>query len=90
MERDQDSAESVVVISDWLWRSRLGGPQSPPGDLIINGEAFEVVGVTEPGFRGHFKGFASDLFVPVGRGDIAGMPPTGGNDRDVSSSFWAG
>ena len=75
---DEDSAaQAVVVVTDWLWRTRMGGPELEPGTLSLNGETFQVVGVTEPGFRGHFKGFASDLFLPVGRGEVAGMPPVG-------------
>ena len=72
----------MAVISHWLWQNRLGEPHTLP-DLWVNGTRLRVVGVGPPGFRGHFKGFNFDLFLPVGMGNVAGIP-----DRDDRSARW--
>jgi predicted permease len=56
----------VAVISDWLWERRFGRASSVVGStLMVNGLAFSVVGVAEPGFRGLVVGTPSDLWIPV-------------------------
>jgi predicted permease len=60
-------ASPVAVISEALWKQRFGGAADIVGRSIrVNGFPFTVVGVAEPGFRGHFVGFAHDLWVPLG------------------------
>ena len=62
-------AESVVVISERLWRSRLGGTLEALGRVInINGHPFVVVGVAD-----RFRGWdyatrvgSIDLWLPMG------------------------
>jgi predicted permease len=59
-------ASPVAVISQALWMRRFGGDATVVGRVIrVNGFPFTVVGVAEPGFRGHFIGFAHDLWVPL-------------------------
>lgn len=51
-EADEQAGERVVVIGDALWRDRFGADASVIGQsLQLNGEAWTVVGVAEPGFR---------------------------------------
>jgi putative ABC transport system permease protein len=43
--------EKVVVISDAVWRTHLGGDQAALGKpLRLNGDAYQVIGVMPPGF----------------------------------------
>ncbi len=65
-EDDQRGADAALVISHKHWQERLGGdPQILGRSLRVNGRPFTVVGVAEPGFRGHFIGFPMDLFLPL-------------------------
>ena len=67
-ERDNSApgASPAAVISQALWQRRFGGDPAVVGRQIrINGFPFTVVGVAEPGFRGHFIGFAHDVWVPL-------------------------
>jgi len=51
-EEDQRGVESVVIISDKLWRQRFGGDSSLVGKKIsLNGESRTVIGVMPAGFR---------------------------------------
>jgi predicted permease len=56
----------VVVISDGLWRRRLGGDAHVIGaKLPVEGVPFTVVGVTPPGFLGLETGRSFDLAIPL-------------------------
>lgn len=56
----------VVVLSDGLWRRRFGAdPEILGRSITINGQALTVIGVTEPGFHGHFAGINIGLWVPL-------------------------
>jgi predicted permease len=56
----------AAVISDWLWEQRLDREPSVIGStLMINGLAFTVAGVAQPGFRGLIVGTPSDIWIPV-------------------------
>ncbi len=51
-EEDQQGRESVVLISDGLWRSRFTSDRSILGrKLILNGAPYTVVGVMPRGFQ---------------------------------------
>ncbi len=57
----------VVVLSHGFWRSRFGADSTIVGRAItLNGQPVTVVGVAEPGFRGHVAVFAAALWVPIG------------------------
>lgn len=65
-EEDEVGGPPVVVLSDGLWRNRLGGdPQILGKSIIINGHPLTVVGVAQPGFRGHIAAVDFALWVPV-------------------------
>lgn len=50
-EDDRKGAESVVVISDGLWRRRFGGdPRAVGRSIRLDGEAATIVGVLPPEF----------------------------------------
>jgi putative ABC transport system permease protein len=51
-EEDQRGVESVVIISNKLWRQRFGGDSSLVGKKIsLNGESRTVIGVMPAGFK---------------------------------------
>jgi predicted permease len=65
-EDDRAPGATVAVISHAYWVDHLGAAPDILGrSLGVNGHAFTVVGVAEPGFRGPFIGFPSDVFVPL-------------------------
>ena len=44
-------SDSVVIVSDGFWRTRLGGlPSAIGATLRLNARTYQVVGVTPPGF----------------------------------------
>jgi len=56
----------ATVISDWLWERRFGREPSVVGStLMINGLAFTVAGIAQPGFRGLVVGTPTDVWIPV-------------------------
>ena len=67
------SSQPIAIVSHWFWQNRLAG-RTPLGGLLVNGERLDLVGVAAPGFRGNFKGFASDLFLPLAVGNLVSMP----------------
>ncbi len=58
----------AVVLPYSTWQRRHGGdPDVVGGTLAINGQAFTVVGVLAPAFRGHIAGIAPEYFLPITR-----------------------
>jgi predicted permease len=56
----------VVVVSDALWRTRLGARPDVVGqEMLLNGRPFTVVGVASPAFTGAELGVVRDLYVPT-------------------------
>ncbi len=59
-------AHPVAVISHRLWRGRFGGRSDIVGHRVrLNGQTFEIVGVTRPEFPGAQLGVTRDLYVPM-------------------------
>lgn len=49
---EENSGERVVVIGEALWRDRFNRSADVIGqEILLNGEAWRVIGVTEAGFR---------------------------------------
>lgn len=47
----QPGADTVAIVSDGFWRTRLGGASSAIGSTLrLNGRTYEVIGVTPRGF----------------------------------------
>jgi predicted permease len=64
---DEESGEAVAVISEKLWKTRLGSDPAVVGKTIqVNGAPFVVVGVSAQGFRGTAFGVAPDVWVTIG------------------------
>jgi len=61
---DDDTAASVVVLTDRFWRRRFGGDPSIVGHAIsLNGAGYMVVGILPAGFTFPFRD--ADLAVPL-------------------------
>ena len=61
----------VVVLSDFLWRSRFAADPAIVGRTVrLNEAVYDVVGVTPPGFRGAvWPSFESAFWIPAAMAD---------------------
>ena len=58
--------DPVVVISHTMWESRFGGDPAVLGkELLLNGTACRIIGVTPPGFQGVLAGFPNEFWIPT-------------------------
>lgn len=65
---DAGASAPVVLLSDAFWRRRFAAARDVVGHRVfLAGRPFTVAGVLPPGFRGHFVGFAFDVWVPLGQ-----------------------
>lgn len=65
-DEDRPGAAPVAVISYGLWQRRFGGDGSAIGaQMVLNGKAYTVVGITPPGFRLIISEF--DVYTPIGQ-----------------------
>jgi predicted permease len=79
----------AVVISDWLWDRRFNREPSVIGStLMINGLAFTVAGVAQPGFRGLVVGTPVDLWIPVYSQHAVRHRSSAGSDDADSNAPW--
>ena len=60
-------AHPVIVLSHFLWRTQFGADADVLGrDVLLDGRAYEVVGVAPPGFRGPvWPSFESAFWIPA-------------------------
>ena len=60
------AAHRVVVLSHGYWQRRFASDPGIVGkSLLINGQAYAVIGVAPKGFRGETLGWNPDLFAPL-------------------------
>ncbi len=63
-DEDQPDAESVVIISDSLWRRRFGGNRNIIGARTrIDDESYTIIGVMAPGFD--FPSSETQIWLPL-------------------------
>jgi len=63
----------VAVLSHSAWQRYFGAaPDILTRRVVINGEPFSVVGVTQPGFRGHIPVADVGVWVPLGMQPVLG------------------
>ena len=59
-------ASPIAIISYAFWKQRFGlNPAALGQNIQIHDAAFEIVGVTPPGFFGETVGEAPDIWVPI-------------------------
>lgn len=65
-EEDRPGGAAVLVVSNEFWRVHLGGRPDVLGHrLLLDGEPFEIVGVTDAAFE--LPGGSFDFIMPLGR-----------------------
>lgn len=65
----RQGAHPVAVLSHGFWMQRFGGDPAVVGRwFVLHGskddQSFQIVGVTQPGFRGLEPGYSTDVYVP--------------------------
>ena len=64
LPEDDRAKSAVVVLTDGLGRRRFGGDRGVLGrSIVLNGDAYEVVGVLPPRFR--FMAQSAELAIPL-------------------------
>jgi predicted permease len=77
-DEDRHLGAPVVIVSNRLWRNRLGASRKAIGQSIaLNGVDYAVTGVLPAGFRPIWDS-DSDVYLPLGQGD-----PLIFNDRTI-------
>jgi predicted permease len=63
---EEPGAAPVVVLNHGYWKSAFGGSAAAIGKTIrLNGVAFTIVGVTDPGFTRLTPGKTLDMWLPL-------------------------
>jgi predicted permease len=58
--------DAVVVISYRMWQGRFAGDPAVLGkELVLNGSACRIIGVTPPDFPGVLAGFPNEFWIPT-------------------------
>ena len=83
---DRPEAARAVVISYRFWQSRLGArEQVLDQSIVLNGNAFTIVGVAPARFAGANVGRAPDVWVPMALQQEM-RPPTAGLRRSLGTA----
>ncbi len=60
-------ARLVAVISHGFWQRRMGGTHDALGTTLqLDGHPATIIGILEPGYKGRFIGFPSEIWLPLG------------------------
>ena len=62
---DSAGAPPAAVVSEPLWRDRLGAAQLSGQTVTLNGQPFTVVGIVASGFSGMQVGRKAEFWVPL-------------------------
>ena len=63
---DVFGADMTVVLSHAFWETSMGAAPDVVGrSIVLDGHRATIIGVGPDGFRGHFIGFPSDLWLPL-------------------------
>jgi predicted permease len=94
-EERPGSGAAVAIVSHDYWRRRGLTPDVIGRIIVVNGRPLTIVGVAPEGFRGTMPVLATDLWLPLGAGDVAageGGAFTSGvaNDRAMPTLLLAG
>ena len=79
-EEYEQSGRQVAVVSEWFWRTELGGGETVVGHVVsIAGQPFEVIGVVDD-FRGLDRMGRDDIWIPFAVRDRIGRLVNTGPD----------
>jgi putative ABC transport system permease protein len=68
---DHRGCAGAVVLSHGYWQQRYGGAQSAIGSVLsLDNHAFQIIGVTPPGFFGMEVGEKFDVVLPICAADM--------------------
>jgi predicted permease len=91
-EDDENSHETIAVISYKYWKSRfLGNPDVLGKTLYVNGVAVTIVGIASEGFEGVEAGASTDFWIPLqNRVELNawGNPPENGRTFMENPTWW--
>jgi putative ABC transport system permease protein len=91
-EEDQRGAVPTAILSDRLWRQAFDADRLVVGrEILVQGHATRIVGVTPAGFRGLSLVDAPDLFMPLHTiGDVSRTTwnPFAEPNTGVSPTAW--
>jgi len=88
-DADDRANARVAVIAYGLWRTRFGSdPRAVGASLVLNGQAFTIVGIATPDFHGT-EPLVTDVCVPLTALPIAD-PGASTSDRDTGQVLLAG
>jgi len=72
-EQEEVEDAAVIVLSDHVWRTQLGGDPRIIGESVLLNEAPRtVVGVLPPGFEFPIRGRIPDAYIPISHADYGG------------------
>jgi predicted permease len=72
-EREEIDDAAVIVLSDQLWRTRLGADPGIVGEIVLLNEAPKtVLGVLPPGFEFPIRGRVPEAYIPISDIDYGG------------------
>src|SRR5580704_11589685 len=83
---DTTGGNPVVVLSFNFWKSRFNSDPGIVGKaLLVNGHAFTILGVTQPGFRSVISGYTPQVFFPLSANAL--VNPQGADLNDFRYSW---
>ncbi len=76
-EQEEREGAEVIVLSDQLWRARLGADPGIIGEIVLlNAAPRTVVGVLPPGFEFPIRGRIPEAYIPISHADYGGSRST--------------
>jgi predicted permease len=71
---DASGTELAAVVSHQFWRTRLDGGSIAGRTIVIADRSVSIVGVMPEGFQGPGGLFAPDVWLPLEKADVLGVP----------------
>ena len=83
---DASGTELAAVVSYQFWRTRLAGASITGRTIVIANRSVSIAGVLPEGFQGPGGLFAPDLWLPLEKASVLGVPPRmlSGDDRSLT------
>ena len=81
-------ANPVLVVSYAYWQGKLGADPSVVGSTVsMNGQPFQIIGVSAPTFKSAVWGQNTDIFLPMSMLEVAQPNPGPHSDRRLDHTF---